>query len=117
MGAREREREKEKGREREDEKEREGGGGRGMRVSTADRAGSSPAARPHGGLRPFHQKSNCLQEIDFRVVFGANFVTSPKYLGVPKPSYLALWNPTTELSPESEANPKLDCICDNVLIK
>ena len=30
---------------------------------------------PHGGLRPFHQKSSCLHAIIFRALCGANLVT------------------------------------------
>ena len=82
-----------------------------LRVSAAEQAGTCPATGLDGGLRPFHQKSTCLQGTDFRVVCSANSVTSPKYSGFPKPSYPIVWNPTTELSPESEANLRPDFIC------
>jgi len=32
---------------------------------------------PHGGLRPFHQKSTCLLIVNFRALCGANLVTLP----------------------------------------
>ena len=37
---------------------------------------------PHGGLRALYQKSTCLHEINFRVLCGANLVSSPSSGGL-----------------------------------
>jgi hypothetical protein len=38
--------------------------------------------RPHGGPRTFHQKSTCLNAINFKALRGANLVTLPPKFGV-----------------------------------
>ena len=42
------------------------------------------SAKPHAGLRSFHQKSTCLHANNFRAIFEANLVTSPPYFGGPE---------------------------------
>ena len=39
---------------------------------------------PHGGVRPFHQKSSCLHTINFRASCGLNFVTPPPHFVGPE---------------------------------
>ena len=50
---------------------------------TSDAASKDTVCTPHRELRPIHSKLTCLHAINFR---GANLVTSPPNLGVPKAS-------------------------------